>query len=431
MEKELSLVAEYNEQGRSLYAVDKYDEALKMYKKAEEEDPMYIETYLNMGELYIMQDKFEEAKKELKKVFLVDKTNGEANFHLGNIAYITGEPEAARSFYTKALSNGYNNAVVTYHLGCLYLDMGDLKNALFYFNKTIKADYFNSAARLRKIELLIANESFDDAIKACDELIEVHPDTFEGYHYKFITLLGLEKPEEANNVLELAMELFPEDLGFVYDKIKYYENIEDYDKALALIDERFTSDSDDWRSIRKEKAKILFTMERLEDAKNLFEEILSEEFDDEMCYCLMHLYIGYEKYDKVLECCSKIIENKGENDYYYSAIYFEAVCNKKMGNDSVAFEKFKEAQKTFRFACSSNPGNLVLYLYRALCYKELKQYDRGLEMVEYILNMSDGTIGEAYYVRSQIYAELGDETKAKADKEKALSLSKVLTDVIM
>ena len=88
MEKELSLVAEYNEQGRSLYAVDKYDEALKMYKKAEEEDPMYIETYLNMGELYIMQDKFEEAKKELKKVFLVDKTNGEANFHLGNIAYI-------------------------------------------------------------------------------------------------------------------------------------------------------------------------------------------------------------------------------------------------------------------------------------------------------------------------------------------------------
>ena len=112
------------------------------------------------------------------------------------------------------------------------------------------------------------------------------------------------------------MKLFPDDLGFVYDLIKYYEQVEEYDKALALIDERFQASKEDWRSIRKEKAKLLFSMGRADETRELLEEIVSEDYDDEMCFCLMQVYGGFGEYDKALDCCEKMIENGSENQYY-------------------------------------------------------------------------------------------------------------------
>lgn len=431
MEAIFSQAAEYNQQGRMYYGLDKFEEALGMYQKAEEADPSNIETYLNMAEVYIITKRLAEAKETLVKIFLVDKNNGEANFHLGNIAYMEGDLEEARSLYTKSLNFGYEQAVVMYHLGCVYLELGDLSNALFYFRKAIKADPYNSAARLRKIEILVAQEKFEEALRSADELIEARPDTFEGYHYKFITLLGLDRAEEGNQVLGTAMELFPDDIGFVYDRIKYYEHIEDYDAALKLIEERFTGDEPEWKGIRKEKAKILMAVQRLDEAKALFREIVDDEYDDEMCYCLMHLYIGYEEYENVLDCCAKIINAGNENEYYFSAVYYEAVCHKKMGNTDNAMVKFEEAQKLFRFACSKYPGNLILYLYRALCYRELKDFTKSFEMLEYIINVSDGQLAEAYYVRSLLYTDMHEDEKAKADMNKALGMRKQLRDILM
>ena len=45
-EKDISLVEEYNQQGRVLYSLDKYEEAIPYYIKAEEEEPTYIQTCL-------------------------------------------------------------------------------------------------------------------------------------------------------------------------------------------------------------------------------------------------------------------------------------------------------------------------------------------------------------------------------------------------
>ena len=62
-EKDISLVEEYNQQGRVLYSLDKYEEAIPYYIKAEEEEPTYIQTYFNLTEVYVMLDRFDEARK--------------------------------------------------------------------------------------------------------------------------------------------------------------------------------------------------------------------------------------------------------------------------------------------------------------------------------------------------------------------------------
>ena len=76
-EKDISLVEEYNQQGRVLYSLDKYEEAIPYYIKAEEEEPTYIQTYFNLTEVYVMLDRFDEARKALKRAQLINKNNGE------------------------------------------------------------------------------------------------------------------------------------------------------------------------------------------------------------------------------------------------------------------------------------------------------------------------------------------------------------------
>ena len=144
-----------------------------------------------------------------------------------------GDHKAAASFLTRAYNSQYSNPRVAYHLACLYIDMHKDEQALFYLNKLLKEDPFQIEARLRKIEILIGFQKYEEALRNADEMILLLPDTFEGYHYKFVTLLGLNRYPEARETIDSAMKLFPDDLGFVYDLIKYYEQVEEYDKALA------------------------------------------------------------------------------------------------------------------------------------------------------------------------------------------------------
>ena len=70
--QQMSLAEEYNQQGRGLYGLDKYDEALDFFRKAEEKDPSYLRTYINKAELYITTHQLDKAKEELKLQSLYD-----------------------------------------------------------------------------------------------------------------------------------------------------------------------------------------------------------------------------------------------------------------------------------------------------------------------------------------------------------------------
>lgn len=424
--QQMSLAEEYNQQGRGLYGLDKYDEALDFFRKAEEKDPSYLRTYINKAELYITTHQLDKAKEELNKVLYLDKNNGEANFHLGNIAYLEQDAKMAVSYLTKAYNSDYRNPRTAYHLACLYIDMHKDEQALFYLNKLLKEDPFQVEARLRKMEILVGMRKYEEALRNADEMIELLPDTFEGYHYKFVTLLGLQRYPEAKQAVERAMELFPDDLGFVYDLIKYYEQVEEYDRAMELIDDRFQANAQDRRSIRKEKAKLMFAMGKADETKELLESIVAEDYDDEMCYCLMQVYGGFGEYDKALECCRKIIEGGRDSQYYYSAVYHEAVACDRLERKKEAEEKYRRAANTFRMASARHPGMLGLYLYRALCYRRLGEYDRAMEMTDYLITISDQKFGEAYFVQGLIYEDLNDEKKAREYKEKGLAMSTVL-----
>lgn len=71
-----------------------------------------------------------------------------------------------------------------------------------------------------------------------------------------------------------------------------------------------------------------------------------------------------------------------------------------------------------------------LYIYRALCYREIKDYERAYEMVDYILAISDDA-PEALLIRSEIDKDLGKMDEYEADRREALKRNPKLEHVIM
>ncbi len=427
IEREITLAEEYNQQGRVLYSMDKYEEAIGFYLKAEKVDPMLIQTYFNLTESYVMLDKFDEAKKSLKRAQLINKDNGEIFFHLGNVALLEENIEEGKQHYAKAISLGYANPYIYMNLGSVYEDLGELESAVANYNKAIQMDKYFASAWLKKLELYMNQEQFSEALSISDSMIELLPDKFEGYHYKFAILMEMGNKADAKAILDKALELFPDDPGFKLDMVHYLEDAKKFDEAEKLLDASYfeTPGSTDYARL---KVQLLLKQEKFAEAAEKAEKALSETFDEELNFLLTNIYFSLEKFEEAIVATKKTIDAKNFGVYYFTALYFNALATKKAGKDATML--FNSGIREFRMACSKNPGMVDLYIYRALCYREIKDYERAYEMVDYILAISDDA-PEALLIRSEINKDLGKMAEYESDRNEALKRNPKLVNVIM
>ena len=411
---------ELNQQGRTLFSCDKYEESLSKYNEAMELDPLYLDSYFNACESYIMLDRFSEARELMNKVIIVDKNNGQAYFHLGNIALLEENDEDGKLYYAKAINNGYDNIQIYMNLAALSEENDELERAIEYYNKVVARNKLYYPAKIRKIEIYMAVNKPSEALNACDDLIETNPEIFEGHHYKFAILISDNKFEEAEKVLDKAQGLFPDDQGFVLDRVKLLEIKGNTDEALSLI-EKIDMDVVPKGVISIEKANVYLRVGKIEEAKSLLLQVESEIANAEIERTLLAIYTDTKEYEMVVNTAKKIIDLQEYDTIYFSALYYYAYGLKMLGKTQEATKAFEEAAKIMLQACSINSGLLDLYIYRAICYVELKDYERALEMVEYVETV-DENIAEVHYIKHYIYKDSNPE-KSEAELNIAKNLN--------
>lgn len=409
---------ELNEQGRTLFSCDKYDEAIKKYEKAMETDPMYLPTYFNACETYIMQDKYEDAKKMIKKALMIDKNNGEAYFHLGNIALLEEDYEEGKIQYAKAINNGHDNPQIYINLASLAEENDEWEEAISYYTKAIVRDRMCYMAKIRKTQIYLMLNKLSDAMNSADDLIETNPEIFEGHHFKFVALIMAEKFDEASKVLDKAQNLFPDDQGFVLDRVKLLELKGEYAEGLKLLES--IGGNVPAEAIATEKALLLLALSRIDEAKHLLESTRGDLVVVEAEKTLITIYIEEKNYDGILTASNRILSAEEYDADYFAALYYKAYAL-KFKEDSKAESAFRDAAKMMQQACSINSSLLDLYLYRAICYRELKEYDMANEMLDYVDTVNED-MAETHYVRHLIYSDLNDE-RAEYELSKAKSLN--------
>lgn len=425
MDKTLAL--EYLHQGELLLGKKNYESAIQYFEKAKKEDPFNIDIHINIGVAYANLDQYDNAEKSFLNALKVNKELGVVYFHLGNIYFLKDDKAKGLQHYNLAIAKGFEEAQMYFSLGLMFEEDGDNLLALRNYSKAILLDTLRPDARVRKARLYIKNKQYPEALQTLDELIVACPDIFEGYHLKFQILNGNGEYEKAQQVLDKARKLFPNDLGFILDQAEMYTSLKQYNDALALLEEAEKKDQGglDKHAVAMERARISALMGNMENTINYLKEAKkisseSEEpyFDSEATFFLMNCYINIENYSEALACSKELKEDENYGYYYLSALYYEPYCLQKLQQGKEALELYQKGVEILRNYSIKHPGNTDCYIFRILCLKELQQYDKALELSDYLLMVREGE-AEIHALRAIILTAMGRLEEAKKEKEKA------------
>ena len=144
-------------------------------------------------------------------------------------------------------------------------------------------------------------------------------------------------------------------------------------------------------------------------------------FDGEARFMLMNLYLAEPNYQKAFEQAVEIVKQDVEDLYYYAALYYRPFCTKQLGDMDEARKLYKEANSIYRLATLKNPAAIDIYLYRAMCLKDMEDYAKALEMLDFIAGLSN-QIAEVHTIRADIYRIQGRKSLAEEELQKAYQI---------
>lgn len=424
---ELRLEAQdLNQQGAMLLKAGNVEAAKGKFDRAIEIDPMLMDSYKNYGDLYMSLEQYQNAKNSYKKAMLIEK-EGLLYFLYGNACFMNDELHEGIENYNLAINAGYDSEEMMFFMGMAYEHMQDDNMALRFFQKACVKNPSRPDYLIKKIGVLVRLDMYDAANESTDELLAKAPEMYDGYHIKTELLLNEEKYEEAIMFAKAASDKFPEDVDLLYDYAKALTLSQKFDEAIKVIESSKQMkyyDTSKCQIVLLE-GQIFAEQNNLEKAIDCCNECIAMEpeegFAGEARFMLMNLYLTEPKYDLALNQATEIIQNGEKSIYYYAALYYRPFCTKHMGEIEKALDMYKEANSIYRLETLKNPAAIDIYLYRAMCLKDMEKYDDALELLEFIENLSD-EIAEIYTLRADIYNLSDRKSLAKEELEKAFAI---------
>lgn len=424
---ELRLEAQdLNQQGMMLLKTGNLDAAKSKFDKAIEIDPMLMDSYKNSGDFYMAKEEYQNAKNSYKKAMLIEK-NGLLHFLYGNACFMNDELHEGLEQYNMAISEGFDNDQMMFFMGMAYEHMQDDDMALRYFTKACVKNPSRADFLVKKIGTLVRLGMYEQADESTEELLLKAPEMYDGYHIKTLLLLHKESYEEAITFAKAASEKFPEDADLLYDYAKALSLGKKLDEALKVIQnaKEMKYFEEAKRQFVLLEGQICAEQNNFEKAKECCNECISLEvesgFDGEARFMLMNLHLAEPNYEKSLEQAVEIVKKDMEDLYYYAALYYKPFCNKQLGNEAEARKLYKEANAIYRLATLKNPAAIDIYLYRVMCLKDLEEYDKALEMLDFITGLSN-EIAEVHTLRADIYTIQGRKSLADEELQKAYKI---------
>lgn len=412
-------------QGIMLISAEKYDAAKKVFEEIISEAPRTLEAYIHLGNACANLEQYSEAIEAFKKALLVDPNYAEAYFSIGSIYVLMNEKVKAVEFYNKAEENGFVSSQMYQIMASIFFEAEDEPQALRNISRAINLNPFNGELRLLKTKIYLAFNRFEQALESLDEMEKVLPDSFDIYDVKSQILLGQERYTEALEVINKGCSRFPKDYNLANIKLKILiqSNLDaeahkwiDYMKSEGLF-------SNVIKDASINEATLLIKENKIENACKALLEANNQVGDDpDLLYLIVDIYGKTAQNEKLLTYSAKLMNEEYGIFYYSTALFFHATALEATGNVSEAKKEFKNITIKMRKATINDPSFYEGYLYRLLSHVKIKEYDKALDLAEYIENLYPEK-ADAHAFRYFIFKEMGNSEEAKKERDLAKSMN--------
>lgn len=416
---------EYLQQGEILLENGNYSQAVVYADKILEADEMNLQAYVLKGASLAKAEKYDEAEECFRRAILVDKKSEMAHYHMGSVLLLKGDTIQGIEEYRKAIELGYEYWDIYFNLGLAYEDREDYDIAIREYSRAIKLDSLNPLAYIRKGLIYMQQSRYEEALRVWDELRKMCPNSFEGYHYGAQVYTILEEYDKADSLLKGAEERFTEDADILLDRLRVLVAKGDVDTALQEVEkaEKMINDSMRKKELALEKAKLYGVQDKMPECIQMLESVLQESenetLDAEIRYLLINAYKLQKDFEKIEKHAEELLKYDMSNPYALGAKYFQAEAM-SWKNAECKQKVYKDAIRFYRKLAVDNPERIESYIFRAICHREIGEYEKALEMIDYVMALQ--TTGKLWFIKSNILKEMGKEEEAKAAFAKAEEL---------
>lgn len=299
----------------------------------------------------------------------------------GDDAVTAGNLDEAVIWFKKAIQQDPEMALVHYKIGQVYHKRGEVRLAFAELNRALQQDTKLSDARKELAFLLVENRALEQAVKVCEQFLEVNGNDHDIYMILGNSLVYLKKFEEAVKVLEEGRELYPESLILQLNFARLLVVKGDIEGGRALM-ETLALENEGDITIQIALAQMYERLERFDLAVLTLENVKEKFSDNPLPYFLLaQLSLKKDQPDQAKEILLDA-EKKGIKDPQLYRMF--AMILQRQGDSENAVEYFKKAVDVATDeARQTNQMILVDY------YTYLKKYKEAQEVLETVIAEDD------------------------------------------
>ena len=180
-----------------------------------------------------------------------------------------------------------------------------------------------------RIEKLIEEKHFEEAIKLCDESIEKDNKDEDAYFFKGVSFIELKQYDDAIYNFNKVIELDPKDEGSYYNIGNCQFDLKNYEEAIKYFNKVIKLNPNNEKAyINRGLAKS--NLKSYEEAIYYFNKVLELDPNNEIIYInIAFAKLNLKMYEESMNDLFKVIELNNKNEYAYLSIVFIQISLKK------------------------------------------------------------------------------------------------------
>ena len=175
IERNSLYVQSFDEMGNIYMDMNKIDEAVHYFKKAVSLSPCNPIRYERIVNLLIKHERFKEAETFLENATSGGVVYGNIYEQYGKTLFFQKKLEKATIFFEKALNKDPNNRSLINLMGICLKDLNKYEEALKYYNNAIKVYPSDTKVLFNKALCFFEMKRFDKSKKICEYILKLDP----------------------------------------------------------------------------------------------------------------------------------------------------------------------------------------------------------------------------------------------------------------
>lgn len=409
-----TIIQAYYGLGLSYAGLEKYDNAIKAYRKAIQYNPNHAHIHAAFGAALSQLHRYNEALKAYKTALDIIPEDVMILHQLGNIYSKLGNTSMAVKYQEKAVSLRPTFAEAYYQLGILYAQDNRYIDSINAYEKAYSEDpeLIQSLYNLSQVHQRIGNR---DAAREKMRLFREQKTIIEPLN-KLRSAF-----QRTNSQAEKAK--------IQANIARYYLNSNDYEKAVLEYEKAIGLNSKVVEAYNG--IGIAYTMlKRFPEAIQSQERALALNPEFANAHASLGLtFLMQHKHDLALNHYRQAVSLSVNNSEKRN-LSVEAESYKKIGLILMTQQSYSDAISAFQASITINPNDIELYHYIGICYANVEKYPEALsslnKVVEIgkgildldsndsdILNFQNTFLPETYFMIGELNEKLNDFDNAK------------------